>query len=51
MCIDDELMEGWPMVEAFWLFVIVACIVLIATSDKGPPDENWSWLPIVGGHT
>ena len=30
------------MTEAFWLGVIIACIVLIATSDKTPPDENWS---------
>jgi len=30
------------MTAAFWLLLIVACIVLIATSDKEPPDENWS---------
>jgi hypothetical protein len=38
-CIDDELMEGWPMTEAFWLGVIIACIVLIALDDREPNDN------------
>ena len=38
-CIDDELMEGWPMKEAFWLGVIIACIVLVALDDREPNDN------------